>query len=361
MRKKKVLVGMSGGVDSSVSAALLKEDGYDVSGVFMQIRDERYRNLLSAQSCFVQEETDIKDVKKVAEILGIQLYTVDLSKEFSNTVLDYFVKEYNIGRTPNPCIICNRFLKFGLLADRVRQKMDKEFDLFATGHYVIAGQDIKNRRYFLKQGKDKKKEQSYFLFLLTQKQLSNVLFPLGEYTKDEVRKVASRYVFPINTKKESQDFAKGDISCLFNGEAKAGEITDKDGNILGSHKGIAFYTIGQRKGTGVAKGVPLYVERIDQTQNRIIVGEKRDIYKREFVVENVNWVSVKGIEKEFKAEVKIRYKHNGAPASISPHSHKGEVRVVFDNPQWAITPGQAAVFYKGDILLGGGFIQTVSD
>ena len=359
--KKKVLVGMSGGVDSSVAAALLKEDGYDVSGVFMKVWDEKNecRNRFSISACYSPEGKDIEDAKEVAELLGIKLYIIDLSEEYSDTVLSYFKKEYLAGRTPNPCVVCNRFLKFGLLLDRFTEIEKSHFDLFATGHYAIVGLDRERGRYILKKGIDKKKEQSYFLFLLTQKQLSQVMFPLGMYKKSEVRKMAERYKLPVRDKEESQDFIAGGREALFSDEIETGEIVDKDGNLLGLYKGIFRYTIGQRKGMGIAKGKPLYITEIDSENKRIVLGEKKDVYKSEFLVEKTNWVSVEEITEPVKAGVKVRYKHTEADATVYPPDKDNCVKVVFDRPQWAITPGQAAVFYKGDILLGGGFIKTV--
>ncbi|MCX8083229.1 MAG: tRNA 2-thiouridine(34) synthase MnmA [bacterium] len=355
--RKKVLVGMSGGVDSSVSALLLKEEGYDVSGVFMKVWDEKYKGFISGHSCFSPDRKDTEDVKSVAEMLGIKLYIVDLVKEFSNAVLDYFKKEYIKGRTPNPCVVCNRYIKFGILIEKMRE-MDS-FDFFATGHYANVGYNRRKGRYILKKGMDKNKDQSYFLFLLTQTQLSNVMFPLGKYTKTEVRSIAERYKLPVSDKEESQDFIDGDIKKFFSGKEKQGDILDIEGNVIGRHKGIVFYTVGQRKGMGIAKGIPLYVIEIDTKHNRIVVGDKRKVYKSEFLVEKPNWVSIEGIKEPLKAYVRIRYKHTESPATIYPPDRYNYSKVVFDKPQWAITPGQAAVFYEGDVLLGGGFITTV--
>jgi len=355
--KKKVLVGMSGGVDSSVAAALLKEAGHNVSGIFMKVWDEKYdREDIAISACYSPEGKDIEDAKKVAEILGIELYIVDIVKEYRDIVLSYFRNEYLTGRTPNPCVVCNRFLKFGLLLDRFIETEKKKFDLFATGHYAIIEYDEKNGRYILKKGLDKVKEQSYFLFLLTQQQLSRAVFPLGRYTKKEVRSIARRLKLPVSGKEESQDFIAGGKGCILGDNS--GDIVDKEGNVLGKYNG--FFTIGQRKGLGIARGKPLYVLEIDRKAKRMVVGEKKDVYKKEFVVEGLNWVSIEGINGPVKANVRVRYKHSGATATISPVDKKDEVRVVFDQPQWAITPGQAAVFYDGEVLLGGGFIKNVS-
>lgn len=358
MKKKKVLVGMSGGVDSSVAALLLKEEGYEVEGVFMKVGDEKYRDIIRGRSCFVPYEQDIEDVKKVAEILGINLYIVDLVDKFSQMVLTYFKNEYLSGRTPNPCVICNRFLKFGKLIEKWKAMTGKQFDCFATGHYAIVEYNRKQKRYVLKKGMDEKKEQSYFLFLLTQEQLSKVCFPLGRYTKKEVREIARRYRLPVSNKEESQDFITGDMAPFFSGMVKEGDIVDRQGNILGRHKGIVFYTIGQRKGMGIAKGKPLYVVEIDHKNNHLVLGEKRDVYKKEFIVGKTHWVSIKEIQEPLRVEVKVRYRHTQSPATIYPLRNK-YVKVVFDSHQWAITPGQAAVFYDRDVLLGGGFIETV--
>ncbi|MCD6407449.1 tRNA 2-thiouridine(34) synthase MnmA, partial [bacterium] len=254
---KKVLVGLSGGVDSSVAALLLKEKGYEVEGVFMKIWDGEETGC-GKPACYGPEEKDMEDVKKVAEILKIPLHIIDLRKEYKEIVLDYFKKEYLEGKTPNPCIICNRFLKFEILLEK-SYSSGIEFEFFATGHYAIVEYDKNRKRYILKKGVDRNKDQSYFLYLLTQKQLSRVIFPLGKHTKEEVREIARKYNFPVSEKEESQDFISGDRFFLFENGTKEGEIVDKDGNVLGKHKGIIYYTIGQRRGLGIAKGKPLYV------------------------------------------------------------------------------------------------------
>lgn len=257
--KKKVLVGLSGGIDSSVSAFLLKEKGYEVIGVFMKIFDERYRDFSGFKSaCYGPEEKDIEDAEKVCKILNIPFYVIDLKKEYEEKVLDYFKKEYLEGRTPNPCVICNRFLKFGYLIERAFSS-GMDFDYFATGHYARVEYDKERGRYILKRGIDNEKDQSYFLFLLTQEQLSKIIFPLGYYRKEEVREIAKRNNFPLFDKEESQDFIGGDRFFLFEGSKKEGDIVDKNGNVIGKHKGIIYYTIGQRKGIGISKGNPLFI------------------------------------------------------------------------------------------------------
>jgi len=353
---KKVLVGLSGGVDSSVAALLLKEKGYEVEGVFMKIWDGEETGC-GKPACYGPEEKDMEDVKKVAEILKIPLHIIDLRKEYKEIVLDYFKKEYLEGKTPNPCIICNRFLKFEILLEK-SYSSGIEFEFFGTGHYAIVEYDKNRKRYVLKKGMDKNKDQSYFLYLLTQKQLSRVIFPLGKHTKEEVREIARKYNFPVSEKEESQDFISGDRFFLFENGTKEGEIVDKNGNVIGKHKGIIYYTIGQRRGLGIAKGKPLYVIGIDAKKNRIIVGEENELFKKEFVVKNVNLISIEKIENCIEAEVKIRYKHTPSPATIYPYG-ENSLKVVFASPQRAITPGQSAVFYKGDIVIGGGIIEKV--
>lgn len=349
---------MSGGVDSSVAAALLKEEGYDVAGVFMKIWDERTpcSKTFVKPACYSPEGKDIEDAAKVAEILDIRLLVVDLVEEYKDIVLGYFRKEYAEGRTPNPCVICNRFLKFGLLPEKAALSAGIPFDFLATGHYAFTGQNLKTNRYFLKKGTDKNKDQSYFLFLLTQQQLSKLILPLGGYTKKQVRTLAKKYRLPVVDKEESQDFISGDRLFLFEDSIKNGPVTDKDGNILGRHKGIVNYTVGQRKGLGIAAGRPLYVTGIDAEKNTIVMGEKKDVYKKALTAENLNLVSIDKIRTPMKVEAKVRYKHAAAPAVIDKNS-KGMFSIRFEKPQWAVTPGQAVVFYRKDILLGGGFIS----
>lgn len=358
MKKIKVLVGLSGGIDSSVSALLLKEKGYDVKGVFMKIFDERNKKFVNFKNaCYGPEEKDIEDVEKICKILNIPFYIIDLKNEYKEIVLKYFKDEYLSGRTPNPCIICNRFLKFGILLKKAFSS-GINFDYFATGHYARIEYDKRKKRYILKKGIDKEKDQSYFLFLLTQEQLSKIIFPLGNYTKKMIREIGERYGFPLINKEESQDFISGDRFFLFEKDKKEGLIVDRKGNILGKHKGIIYYTIGQRKGLGIATGKPLYVIEINSKENKIVVGEENDLYKKGIMVENLNFISIEKLEKQIEVEVKIRYKHNPAKALIKPID-KDRVEVIFKKPQKAPTPGQAAVFYIKDKVVGGGFISSI--
>lgn len=357
MKRTKVVVGLSGGVDSSVSALLLKEKGVDVYGVFMKIFDNKNKGFIGKKSaCYGPEEKDLEDVEKICKLLDIPLYVIDLKKEYNEIVLKYFIEEYLKGRTPNPCVICNRFLKFDILLKKVFS-LGIDFDYFATGHYAKVEYDKKRERYILKKGIDKEKDQSYFLFLLTQKQLSKIIFPLGNYTKKQVREFAKKNNFHLSDKEESQDFICGDRFFLFKNRKNEGYIVDKFGKILGKHKGIIYYTIGQRKGLGIAKGKPLYVIEINGEENKIVVGEEKDLYKRGLIAENVNFVSIEKLEKEKIVEAKIRYKHIPAKCIIR-QIDENKVEVIFEQPQRALTPGQAVVFYDEDEVIGGGFISS---
>jgi tRNA-uridine 2-sulfurtransferase len=359
--RKKVLVGMSGGVDSSVAVVLLKEQGYEVSGVFMNLggRKKPVKSLLNL-ACCGSEGKEIEDVKKVAGILDIRLHIIEMTEEYNDIVLNYFKREYLRGRTPNPCVVCNRFLKFGILLEKARGEFKTPFDFFATGHYARVDYDSTVNRYVIKKAADRDKDQSYFLFLLTQKQLSQTLFPLGEYKKEEVREVAKKEKLPVSAKEESQDFINGDRSLLFEDRMEEGPVVDNSGNVLGRHKGIFRYTIGQRKGLGIAAKRPLYVIGINPAENSVVVGEKKDVYSRDLIADDVNLIGAEKIDAPVEVDAKIRYKHTAAPAVVESADERGKLRVRFEEPQWAITPGQAVVFYKGDVMLGGGFIKESS-
>ena len=353
----KVAVAMSGGVDSSVAAALLKEKGYEVIGVTMKVWDgETLPANGTRHACYGPgEEEDLEDARKVAQVLGIPLNIFNLRQEYKIEVLDYFCHEYLSGRTPNPCIRCNRRVKFDALLEKARDT-GIEFDYFATGHYARVEHDESGSRYLLKKAKDMAKDQSYFLFALSQEQLSNSLFPLGNHTKEEVRKMARDLELGIDDKSESQDFFAGDYSSLLGKVARPGPILNKEGEILGEHRGIPFYTIGQRKGLAISSKEPLYVTAIDQEKNVIVVGPKEEVYGDELVAMELNWIAIQELSRPVDVKAKIRYLHKEAEAMVIPLD-EDKVHVKFKEPQMAITPGQAVVFYDDDIVIGGGAIE----
>ena len=347
---------MSGGVDSSVAAALLKEQGYEVIGVTMRIWDGESAAVEGKRhGCYGPgEREDIEDAQKVADILGIPLHVVDLTKEYKAEVLDYFCSEYLSGRTPNPCVRCNRRVKFDALLQKARES-GVEFDYFATGHYAQVEYVEASKRWLLKKAKDAAKDQSYFLFALSQGQLGRSLFPVGGYKKDDVRKLAADFGLGVDKKPESQDFAGAGYSPLA-GSARPGPMLGKQGNTLGEHRGIQFYTIGQRKGMGISAKEPLYVTGIDAGRNAIFVGSKADVYGDELIASSLNWIEFDTLEQPIEVKAKIRYRHREGDAIVTPISNS-EVNVKFAQPQMAITPGQSVVFYKGSVVVGGGTIE----
>jgi len=356
----RVVVAMSGGVDSSVAAALLKEDGCQVIGMTMQIwpSDEMAEEAEGLGGCCGAGA--VADAKTIAHKLGIPHYVVNLKDVFDRTVIADFCHEYNLGRTPNPCIRCNRFVKFDALLKKANE-LDAEF--VATGHYArIERRDADGRR-LLKKGVDCEKDQSYFLYSLTQGQLENILFPLGELTKERVRQIAGELRLPVANKAESQEicFIPDNDYSRFVREyvadaAEPGPILDRQGNVLGEHRGIISYTIGQRKGLGISTDKPLYVVAIDRERNAVIVGNKEEVYGTELTAADLNWVSVEVPQQPIRVRTRIRYLHQEADSVVVPlEEHR--VQVQFEEPQMAITPGQAAVFYGEDDVLGGGVIQ----
>lgn len=343
---KKIVVAMSGGVDSSVAAALLKKAGFDVAGIFMKFWQPPLRGGTENRCCSAESE---KMARLVASRLDIPFYVLNVEKEFKKKVVDYFLKEYKAGKTPNPCVVCNKEIKFGFLIDKAL-KMGADF--VATGHYA----KIKNGKLF--KGKDKKKDQSYFLWQLNQKQLSHILFPVGDCTKPEVRKLAKKFKLPTAQTPESQEvcFVQNTTNEFLKKylKIKPGSIVDKTGKILGEHQGLWFYTIGQRKGLGVNQG-PYYVVGKDLKKNNLVISKnQKDLESKELIAENVNWILPQKLP--INAEVKIRYKSNFAKAKIFGAGIK-KIKIVFQKPQKAITSGQSAVFYKGRELLGGGVIK----
>ncbi|HOL58215.1 MAG TPA: tRNA 2-thiouridine(34) synthase MnmA [Spirochaetota bacterium] len=357
---RKVLIGLSGGVDSSVATHILLKEGYEVSGITMKIYDsKKYHNLPASkkESCFGgDEEKSIEDAKKVAEHYKIPFYVIDLVEEYENFILNYFREEYNSGRTPNPCIKCNRDMKFGLLLEYA-MKSGINFDFFATGHYARVEFDKEKNRYILKKAKFIEKDQSYFLALLSQNQLSKVILPLGNYSKKEVREIALNLGLFTHDKIESQDFYSGDYTYLLKEKSKPGNIVDISGRILGKHNGIENFTIGQRKGLKISYSKPLYVVAIDKERNEVIVDTEEGLFNDTLIANNVNWLSIESLKEPIRAKVRIRYRHTEDDATIYPLS-EDKIKVIFDRPQRAITPGQVAVIYNNDIVLGGGFIES---
>jgi len=333
---------MSGGVDSSVSAALLKEAGFDVVGVMMRLHNH--------------SKNSEKMARLVAKKIGIPFYVINAEKEFKKKVVDYFLAEYKKGNTPNPCVVCNKEIKFGLLIEKA---LKMGVDYVATGHYARTTlAPLSGAR--LCTGKDKEKDQSYFLWQLNQKQLSRVLFPVGNYTKPEVRKLAKKFGLPTADSKESQEVCF--ISSTTNDflkrylKPKTGKILNKDGKTLGTHQGLWFYTIGQRRGIEVQQG-PWYVVAKDFKNNNLIISkDKKDLLQKELVAENVNWISGREPKLPLKIKAKIRYRTKLADVTIYKLQAKN-YKLKFDKPQPAITPGQSVVFYRGQQLLGGGVIK----
>jgi len=355
---------MSGGVVSSTAAALLKEEGYEVIGLTMHLWDQTGDGKGSFGRCCSPD--DIHDARRVADQLGIPHYVVNLKKAFEEAVVNNFVEEYLKGRTPNPCIRCNDRIKFGLLLQKVEEL---GAEALATGHYAriersLLGPHQNEKRYMLLRGKDRNKDQSYFLFTLTQEQMDKVIFPLGEKSKAEVRQQASKLGLRVAEKAESQEicFIPDDDYRRFlearkgKGILKPGEIVDRRGKVLGFHRGLPAYTIGQRRGLGIAAPHPYYVLALDCESNRVIAGRKDELQAGGLVAGGMNWVSFPELKGEVEALVQIRYRHPGIPAVISPLG-EGKVRADFQVPQKSVTPGQAAVFYRGDEVLGGGWIE----
>lgn len=354
--KPRVIVAMSGGVDSSVAAALLLEQGYEVIGITLRLwapedpEAPRYK-----RHCCPLE--DAEDARAVADLLGIPHYLLNMEREFERTVIDYFVREYGRGRTPNPCIVCNEQIRFkGLLA----RALAFGADYLATGHYARIRHE--DGRFRLLKGADPNKDQSYVLYTLGQTELSHVLFPVGEYSKPEVRALAARYGLPVAEKPDSADICfipENDYRTFLAQRLpqRPGPILDEQGHVVGQHNGFAGYTIGQRKGLGVALGVPRFVTRIDPEHNVITVGPEEDLLHRTLTAEHVVFTAGAPPAPEFVADVKVRYRSPAARATVTIQGAQATVN--FENPQRAITPGQAVVFYHGEEVLGGGTIASV--
>ena len=371
MSTQTIAVAMSGGVDSSTVAAMLRAEGHNVVGLTMQLWNQRrlaghpgMPEQVQGRCCSID---DVYDARRVAEDLGIPYYVVNHEERFENDVVRPFVEEYLSGRTPIPCSLCNNHLKFDQLLVTARQI---GADLLATGHYARCDFDPERNRWLLKRAADLAKDQTYFLFGLTQEQLSRTRFPLGEMTKSEVRDRARRHELALAEKPESQEicFVPGgdykkfiDAYLAEQGESlpdTSGDIVTREGEVLGQHEGIHNFTVGQRKGLGVATGSPLYVLKIDGEKGQVTVGGNDDLLSRSLIAHKMNWIAIDGLRQPMRVYAKIRHRHEPAPATVESAGND-EVRVTFDEPQRAITPGQAVVFYDGDVVVGGGWIAEV--
>lgn len=345
---ERVLLGMSGGVDSSASAVILKQKGYEVIGATMKLLE---------QGCLINH---VVDAKKVCDKLDIEHYVFDCIKDFKEHVVDDFIQCYEYGKTPNPCIECNKYLKFG---EFYKKANELECDYIATGHYAKIEYSEKYKQYILKKSKEEKKDQSYFLYRIPKEILPKIIFPLEDFSsKEDIRKIARENDLIVAEKKESQEicfipdndyvsFIKNNSNSKF----KEGNIVNQKGEILGKHDGIINYTVGQRKGLGISYKEPLYVLKIDKEKNQVIVGTEEELYSNEVIIEDVNYLVTDLENKQIEVEAKVRYRTKPAKAKLYPLSN-GNLKLIFDEPQRAITPGQSLVFYIDDIVIGGGKI-----
>lgn len=353
----RIFMAMSGGVDSSVAALKLIEAGYSVTGVTLRLFDNRDIGDSGSTCCSV---ADVQDARAVCMRLGIDHIVLNFGELFRQTTISRFISGYACGQTPNPCIDCNRFIKFDALLKRARLL---GFDAIATGHYAKVDFDGATDRYLLKRAQDPGKDQSYVLYMLTQDQLAHTLFPLGELTKSQVRDLAQQHGFVNAEKPDSQDICfapDGDYAAFIERQtgkpAPEGDFVDTQGRVIGRHRGLIRYTIGQRRGLGISSADRLYVLSKDADKNTVTVGEKNGLFTPRLIVRDVNFISVAGLTGPYRAQVKIRYRHPAQPALLTPLAD-GAVQVDFDSPQRGAAPGQAAVFYDGDSVLGGGTIS----
>jgi tRNA-specific 2-thiouridylase len=371
-KRQRVVCGMSGGVDSSATAALLIEQGYEVIGITLKLWPQDCVNRAEDKCCGPQAVTD---ARSVCDKLDIPYYLIDEAADFQKHVIQYFADEYKAGRTPNPCVMCNQNLKFGRLIDRADQL---GADFIATGHFARIERSSEREfalfenqsrltaaatRYLLKRGRDLRKDQSYFLFSLRQDQLARAIFPLGEKTKSDTREVARHCNLKTADKEESMEICfvpdnnyGGFLQSANLVQKHRGEIVDVHGHVLGHHDGIEFYTIGQRKGLGITTPKPVYVVELDPENNRVMVGDESALDRDEFVADRCNWHPFDKLTAPIEVTAKIRYNHPGAPATLTP-LEGNRVKVKLHSPARAITPGQAAVFYQDDLVVGGGWIM----
>ena len=356
-KKKKVAVGLSGGVDSSIAAALLKEKGNDVVGITMQTFDASMPVAGSVKhACYGPgEEEDVKAAAGICSKLGIPFQVIDLREEFRDHVIEYFRGEYLAGRTPNPCVVCNHRLKFGFLLKKAKEA-GVDFKYFATGHYARIEET--GERFFLKKAADISKDQTYFLYRLTPEQLAKTLFPIGDYTKQQVREIAHSLGLETADRSESQDFIDGgDYSIFFKEEeVNEGDIVDEKGSVLGTHRGIIHYTVGQRRGLGIASHRPLYVVKIDAEKNQVVVSDKARLFAKGLIAANLNLIAVDRIDRPHKLKAKIRFAHREVDVTVFPYENN-KIKILFAQPQMAVTPGQSVVLYSGDTVFGGGIIE----
>ena len=355
--KVKVAVGLSGGVDSSVAAVLLKKKGYDVIGIAMEIFDGTMGMKEGEKhACYGPgEKEDLESAASLCRKLRIPFHRIDLRKEYREYVINYFTSEYLEGRTPNPCIVCNYKLKFGFLLEKAREA-GIDFSFFATGHYARIKKS--GERYFLKRASDLSKDQSYFLYTLKPEQLAQILFPIGEFTKQQVREIARSLGLETAERVESQDFMGGDdYATLFDeGAVKQGDIVDEKGNTLGKHRGIIHYTVGQRRGLGISSESPLYVVKIDAKNNRVVVSDRNNLFSEGLIVKDLNLIAVERLDRQYRVKAKIRLQHKATDATVFPYK-SNKAKILFDEPQMSVAPGQSVVFYSDDIVFGGGIIE----